>query len=146
MDIEIKLATLEDIDSIYTIQVANIHPPLSKETIKEDFKKNNYIYVIAKNKDEVVGYITLSYVLEIADIISVAVKDGYKGKNIFSKMLNFIENILKENNVEEILLEVRESNSSAIKAYTKNNFKEISTRKNYYKDPVENAIIMKKII
>lgn len=146
MNIEVKLATLEDIDSIYDIQVDNIHSPLSKETITEDFKKNNYIYVIAKNNKEVVGYITLSYILETADIISVAVKDGYKGKNIFSKMLNFIENILKEKNVEEIFLEVRETNSSAIKAYTKNNFKQISTRKNYYENPVENAIIMKKIL
>lgn len=146
MNIEVKLATLEDIDSIYDIQVDNIHSPLYKETITEDFKKNNYIYVIAKNNKEVVGYITLSYILETADIISVAVKDGYKGKNIFSKMLNFIENILKEKNVEEIFLEVRETNSSAIKAYTKNNFKQISTRKNYYENPVENAIIMKKIL
>lgn len=146
MNIEIKLATLEDIDSIYEIEVANIRCPLSKMLITDDFKRNNYIYVVAKDNEEVVGYITLSYILETADIISVAVKDGYKGKNIFSQMLSFMENILKEKNVEEIFLDVRESNSSAIKAYTKNNFKQISTRKNYYENPVENAIIMKKIL
>ena len=44
---------------------------------------------------------------------------------------------------KDIFLEVRESNKVAINFYKKNNFKEISIRKNYYSEPTENAIIMK---
>ncbi len=144
MDIEYNLASLKDLDSIYKLEVENIASPLSKETITEDFKRDNYIYIVAREKENVIAYLIISYVFETADIISVAVKNGYKGKNIFSKLLEYAKTLLKEKKVEELLLDVRKSNLSAIKAYTKNNFIEISTRKNYYKDPVENAIIMKK--
>ena len=48
--------------------------------------------------------------------------------------------------VEQILLEVRESNEAAIKLYVKLGFNEISLRRNYYRDPQEHAVIMQKIL
>ena len=141
---KITLATKEDITKIYTLQKQSIHMCIAKEILEEDFAKENYIYIVAKENENVIGYLLLSFVLEDADIISTAVQEEYRGNNIFANMLSFGENILKEKNVLNIFLEVRESNSSAISAYTKNNFIEISNRKNYYKNPIEGAIIMKK--
>ena len=55
-----------------------------------------------------------------------------------------MEYLIINYNEYTILLEVRESNNIAINLYKKFNFREICIRENYYKFPVENAIIMKK--
>ena len=143
---KITLATKEDITKIYTLQKQSIHMCIAEEILEEDFAKENYIYIVAKENENVIGYLLLSFVLEDADIISTAVAKEYRGQNIFAELLSFGERKLKEINVEKIFLEVRESNSSAISAYTKNNFIKIAVRRNYYKNPVENAVIMEKNI
>ena len=45
---------------------------------------------------------------------------------------------------KDIFLEVRESNKAALLFYQKEKFIEIARRKNYYHEPVENAIVMKR--
>ena len=45
---------------------------------------------------------------------------------------------------EEIFLEVRESYTPAIKLYEKCGFERLSVRKNFYSNPTENAIVMRK--
>ena len=44
--------------------------------------------------------------------------------------------------IENILLEVRESNTAARSLYDSLGFRPVGVRKNYYKNPVENAILM----
>lgn len=144
MAILYAVASKENLEEIFTLQNNYIKDPVSFTTMQEDFSNTSYIYIVAKINEKVIGYLEFSYILEDADIISTAIQEEYRGNNIFANMLSFGENILKEKNVLNIFLEVRESNSSAIKAYTKNNFIEISNRKNYYKNPIEGAIIMKK--
>ena len=48
-----------------------------------------------------------------------------------------------ENNLETIFLEVRETNRAAYQLYSKIGFQEIGRRKNYYSEPVEDALMMK---
>ncbi len=144
MDILYSLASKEDLEEIFSMQNNYIKNPVSFATMQEDFNNKSYIYIVAKKNKKIIGYLEFSYVLEDADIISTAIQEEYRGNNIFANMLSFGENILKEKNVLNIFLEVRKSNFSAIKAYTKNNFVEISNRKNYYQNPVEDAIIMNK--
>ena len=48
----------------------------------------------------------------------------------------------KGNGLETLFLEVRSKNTPAIKLYNSLSFKKISERKNYYKDPVDDALIM----
>ena len=70
----------------------------------------------------------------------------YENNGIATLLLNTVFNFAKENNITRIFLEVRPSNIHAIKLYEKNDFKTISTRKNYYKDNNEDAIIYLKEI
>ena len=117
--------------------------------IKEDFNKKydieNFInldyasiYVYEEN-NKVVGFIQLESHFEILDLINIAVDEEYKGKNIGSKL---IEHAIQNTTAEKIMLEVRESNKSAIRLYEKNQFQEINRRKKYYGN--EDAIIMER--
>ena len=96
---------------------------------------NSFIYTyIIDNK--VCGYLMVLDSIDVYEILAIATIEEYRNKGIAQKLLDKIK-------TKNIFLEVRESNQIAINFYKKNNFKEISIRKNYYSEPTENAIIMK---
>lgn len=57
-------------------------------------------------------------------------------------MMRYIFEKSEKSGIKKIMLEVRESNLPAIKLYEKYNMKKDGVRKNYYREPLENAILM----
>ncbi len=78
------------------------------------------------------------------EIYSIAIKKQYQNNGIGQILLNNIVLQAQKTDTESIWLEVRKSNRQAIGFYKKNNFREISERKNFYSNPSENAIVMRK--
>ena len=109
--------------------------------VKEENLLNNiekYIgYFIS---DKLVSFICYSVYFERAEINYIYVKDDYRRFGIASKLMKYM--IQKCSNLENITLEVRESNYSAINLYKKFGFSECTIRKNYYGS--EDAILMIK--
>ena len=134
----------EDIDeALLAEQSHNIHI-LSTNILKEDIKNKNYYYLVAKNNQKkIVGYIGISYVLDEADIISIVVHKDYTKNGIATLLLQEIFKFAKDNNIQKLMLEVRNSNIPAQKLYEKHGFKQITIRKNYY-DNSEDALIYEK--
>ena len=136
----IRKLAINDVD--YIEQIFNLEKEIFKNSaftkgstenlIKED---NSFIYTyIIDNK--VCGYLMVLDSIDVYEILSIATIKEYRSKGIAQELLDKIK-------TKDIFLEVRESNKVAINFYKKNNFKEISIRKNYYSEPNENAIIMK---
>ena len=136
----IKKLTNNDID--YIEQIFNLEKEIFKNSafsksylntlIKGD---NSFIYVYLID-DKVCGYLMILDSIDVYEILAIATIEKYRNKGIAQGLLDKIR-------IKNIFLEVRESNKVAINFYKKNNFKEISIRKNYYSEPTENAIIMK---
>ena len=116
-----------------------------KNILEKDLKETNNHYLIAKQNNEILGYIGISYIIDTADIISIVVSKKHTKKGIASLLLNNIFEFCKSNNISKIMLEVRETNIPAQNLYLKHGFEKISERKNYY-DGKENAYIMEKKI
>ena len=136
----IKKLMIDDTD--YIEQIFNLEKEIFKNSafnrtyldslIKAD---NSFIYTyIIDNK--VCGYLMVLDSIDVYEILAIATIKEYRSKGIAQELLDKIK-------IKDIFLEVRESNQIAINFYKKNNFKEISIRKNYYSEPNENAIIMK---
>ena len=136
----IKKLTSNNID--YIEQIFNLEKEICKSSafsksylntlIKGD---NSFIYVYLID-DKVCGYLMILDSIDVYEILAIATVEKYRNKGIAQELLDKIK-------TKDIFLEVRESNKVAINFYKKNNFKEISIRKNYYSEPTENAIIMK---
>ena len=136
----IKKLTSNNID--YIEQIFNLEKEIFKSSafsksylntlIKGD---NSFIYVYLID-DKVCGYLMILDSIDVYEILAIATVEKYRNKGIAQELLDKIK-------TKDIFLEVRESNKVAINFYKKNNFKEISIRKNYYSEPTENAIIMK---
>ena len=103
----------------------------------------NFIKVLTVN-EQIVAYITFSIVREESELLSIAVLEEYRNRRLASRLLEEMFRVCEENKVEEIFLEVRESNLSAYRLYREHGFVHIGMRKDYYTDPVENAVLMNK--
>ena len=136
----IKKLMIDDTD--YIEQIFNLEKEIFKNSafnrtyldslIKAD---NSFIYVYTIS-EKVCGYLMVLDSIDFYEILAIATLKEYRNKGIAQELLDKIK-------IKDIFLEVRESNQTAINFYKKNNFKEISIRKNYYSEPTENAIIMK---
>ncbi|WP_427169987.1 ribosomal protein S18-alanine N-acetyltransferase [Fusobacterium nucleatum] len=136
----IRKLAINDVD--YIEQIFNlekeifINSAFNKTYLETLIKADNsfiYVYLI---ENKVCGYLMVLDSIDVYEILAIATVKEYRNKGIAQELLDKIK-------TKDIFLEVRESNQIAINFYKKNNFKEISIRKNYYSEPNENAIIMK---
>lgn len=124
---------------ILSIENSLKHKILTKQSILKDFETNAAQYIVYSIQNEPVGYLTYSNCIDHIDIISIAVKPEFRKKGIAQALFNYLEQINAQNLT--LFLEVRSTNAPAINLYTKLGFKQISTRENYYQNPVEDALI-----
>lgn len=81
---------------------------------------------------------------QTAEIYNYAIHPDHQGKGVGQHLFDYILERLKKHKTEEIWLEVRVSNIRAIGFYRKNGFLKTGTRKNYYTNPTEDALILRR--
>lgn len=143
MELKISKMTLEDLDNIRDILITDFNDFWNYDILKQELECDNSYFVIAKNKNEVVGFAGLKNIIDQADIMNIVVKKSFRGNGIGSKLLENLIFYAKNNNLKMITLEVNEHNLSAIRLYNKFEFNHIGIRKKYYNGESD-AIIMSK--
>lgn len=142
-EIIVKKAEFSDVPQIAEIERASIPQPWSETAFTAALKDEKAVTLVALCGDILCGFITGVYLLDTADIYSVAVSSEYRKKGVGKRLLEEFFSALP-NEVHNVCLEVRESNIPAIKLYEKLGFERVGLRKNFYQDPRENAILMTK--
>lgn len=112
-----------------------------------DLKSEHTCYFGAFDENNnLIGYAGMWISVDDGQITNVAVHPDFRRKGIaYSLVINLVQ-VCKHKNLESITLEVRESNDNAISLYEKLGFERVGLRKNYYKNPSENAILMTKTL
>lgn len=102
--------------------------------LEETFKNNRFrsIYTLSTNQ-EIVGILILDIIYERMELIEIEVLENKRNLGYGKKLLEFMIEKAQEENVGNITLEVKITNSIAIHLYEKYGFKEVAIRKNYYK-------------
>ncbi|WP_243836995.1 ribosomal protein S18-alanine N-acetyltransferase [Psychromonas algicola] len=132
-----------DIPAVLTIECAAHSHPWSEKLFLSNFGKRyiNHILII---EDEIIGYFIASYVAGEVTLLNIAIAPKYQGKGLGQKLLTYLIQFSHKLEQQEIWLEVRASNQSAIAIYQKLDFVEVDIRPAYY--PAENgredAIVM----
>lgn len=104
----------------------------------------NAIAFVCLIEDTVCGYCGALCVLDEGDITSIAVLPEYRRIGIATALLEHLILTANTKGIKTLTLEVRENNSKAIELYEKFNFLPVGRVKSYYKNPTEDAIIMKR--
>lgn len=143
MDFKCAFAENSHIDYIFEIEKICFPTECwSFEAIKKDILNTNTIYVVAVADSKIVGYANASAVCGECELNRIAVLPEFRNLKIGEALLKEVAAACKaaENNI--MFLEVRESNCRAIGLYKKFGFEKCGLRKNYYKNPTENAVLM----
>lgn len=144
-EIEIRVANLEDIFSIYEISTLCFPISWSITSIKGELTSNTHArYVVAVENDIVVGFAGLWIIVDEGHVTNIAVHPDFRRKGIGTLLMDKLMFISKNENLIGLTLEVRKSNLSAQNLYKQFGFIEEGVRKNYYSDNGEDAIIMWK--
>ena len=97
-----------------------------------------------KDGDKVVGYVGSQTVIDESDMMNIAVHPECRRCGIAEKLIDALVNALGEKGSRGLSLEVRASNAPAIALYQKMGFSQVGRRPNYYRNPREDALILRK--
>ncbi|HEM3473157.1 ribosomal protein S18-alanine N-acetyltransferase [Streptococcus suis] len=113
--------------------------PWTLEQIASSMASQDEDYYLAYEGQELVGFLAVQTVLDEMEILQIAVKTDFQRLGIASQLMAAVMDW-----DGDIFLEVRESNSAAQALYTRQHFTKIGKRKDYYRNPVEDAVLMKR--
>ena len=133
-----------DLESVAAIERLVQTHPWNKQQFQDSLA--SYQCTVYEQANQVVGFCILQPVLDEANLLLMAIHPSQQGKGLGYKLLDQSIQQLKNNPIQ-IFLEVRESNTAAIRLYEKTGFHQIDVRKNYYPNPDgsrEHAVIMVK--
>ena len=138
--------TGSDLKQVAAIERETFSEPWSEESFLSSLLSPDTLYVVAARGDEeeVVGYAGLLCSFENADITNVAVRMSDRRNGIGRRMMEELIRAGQERGVRNFALEVRKSNTAAVELYRQMGFEIEGVRKNYYKAPKEDALIMWK--
>ena len=140
---------IETMNSSHVDQIAQLEKlcfsdPWSVNSIASELDNKLSFWLVATEEDRVTGYIGSQTVMDETDMMNVAVHPDYRRKGIAEALVNGLVEALKRKESRCLTLEVRASNVPAIALYEKLGFSEIGRRKNYYRNPREDALILRK--
>ncbi len=154
-NITLSVMTISDLENIKDILISDFDDYWNYNTLKEELKCENSIYIVAKkcvnnnsadqlSKDIIVGFAGIKIILDDAELMNIVVNKTFRHSGIGTLLLNKLLEICEEKNLDSIFLEVNEKNLYAQKLYKNFGFETISIRKNYYN--LDSGIVMKKVL
>ena len=136
----------EDVLMVAEIEKECFSNPWSEKAIKTAINDDLSHFIVAKIGNEVVGYGGMYSVMGEGYIYNIAVKRKYRKFGIGTNIVNELVNYSKIKSLNFLSLEVRKSNTPAINLYSNCGFEKVGNRKNFYTNPLEDAIIMTKFL
>lgn len=118
--------------------------PWSENSVASELKNKLALWLVAEEEGQVAGYIGSQTCGDESDVMNVAVHPDFRRRGIAEALVKSLTEELKKIESRCLALEVRVSNVPAIALYEKLGFEEIGRRKNYYRNPREDALIMRK--
>jgi ribosomal-protein-alanine N-acetyltransferase len=143
LPIRIRKANTNDINAIAIIEQQQFPHPWKKNYLSDELSHDISYFYAAEDllTLQVVGYIIFWIVEDLLELHKIVTAENYKRKGIGKKLFLFMLEIAKQKKVKEIFLEVRKSNTEAIKFYESFHFKLAGIREAYYQEPLEDALI-----
>ena len=139
---EIRRAIPDDAPDIALIEREVFSDPWSEKDIFSYICSEGGMCYTATVGGHVAAYIIGRVIAPEGEIYRIATRESFRRRGIAYRLLDYAAKTERGRGLECLFLEVRESNVPARNLYRSYGFKEIGTRKNYYSDPTENAVVM----
>lgn len=134
----------EDLQEVYAIERACSAAPWSTRSFEYEIGNKDSVLKVSVIGKKIVGFVCLRIMLDTTHVLNIAVLPGFRHRGRGSALLREAVSALKHirPDLESCTLEVRESNTAAMRLYEKSGFVRTGKRVQYYTDPCEDAVIM----
>ena len=140
---------IEKMNATHVPQIAELEKlcfsdPWSEKSIETELSCRLSVWLVALEGEQVVGYVGSQTVIDESDMMNIAVHPDFRRRGIAEALVAELEAALRQRGSRALTLEVRDSNAPAIALYEKLGFARVGLRKNYYRNPKEDALILRK--
>ena len=132
----------EDADAVSEIEIKSFALPWKRDTFFEVVQRKNTVYIVGELDKKIIAYAGAWLAFNEAEVMSVAVLPEMRGCGVGTKLFGELLKHCKERGANAVTLEVRPSNTAAIKLYESFGLKSVGRRPKYYIDNGEDALIM----
>ncbi len=141
--------TIEQMSQLHIAQIAALEKlcfsdPWPEAAIVPELTNPLSLWLVAMVGQRLVGYVGSQTVEEESDMMNIAVHPDFRRRGIAERLVLELVTALNDRGSRSLALEVRASNGPAISLYEKLGFSQAGLRKNYYRNPKEDALILKK--
>ena len=141
---EYMLMDASHVGAIAELEKICFSDPWSVNSITSELNNPLSLWFVAVEGERLAGYVGSQSVMGWADMMNIAVAPEFRRQGVAEGLVDQLVDGLKGNNVSCLTLEVRVSNEPAISLYNKLGFEQVGRRPNYYKNPKEDALILRK--
>ena len=134
-----------DLAAVSRVAEQSMLNPWNRDQFATEMNISSGLRLVADN-GTVCGYFIGRALAGEAEILQLAVLPSCQRQGIGSRLLAEGLNGFAQQRVQTCFLEVRRQNTSALLLYRQAGFRRIGIRENYYRHPVDDAVIMQKII
>ena len=136
--------TAEHVSFVADLEKICFSDPWSEKSVASELSNPLSLWIVALQDDQVAGYVGSQTCGEESDMMNIAVHPDHRRQGIAEGLVDRLIEKLKARGSQSLTLEVRASNTPAITLYEKLGFSRVGLRKNYYRNPREDALILKK--
>ncbi len=143
MRVQIRPWTAEDIPVLTKMERECFVDPWTEEMLKDCLRYPYYHCFLAEEGGQVCGYCCLIHLFEDGEIANIAVESSFRGRGIAKLLMESMHERAKTLGGVRTLLEVRKSNTPAVRLYESFGYKQYGVRARYYEDG-EDALLMER--
>ncbi len=135
--------TVDDLPAVHEIERQSFSTPWPEHAYKQELEQNKLAhYLVARFGDRIVGFGGTWLLLDEAHVTTFATRAEWRRQGVGERLLIAMLDLALARGANEATLEVRPSNTPAIRLYEKFGFKVVGVRPRYYTDNNEDALIM----
>lgn len=140
----VRISSLEErhLKDVVAIENESQSCPWSEQSFRNELVQDHGIFIVAELGTEIIGFAGQWIIIDEAHIITVAIKDSHRRKGHAETLIRELLLRAQDRGATCATLEVRAGNQPAIGLYEKMGFRTTGSRKNYYPDNKEDALIM----
>ena len=132
----------EDAEGVAAVERESFPTPWSREDFWREASNDFACYIVALDDAEIIGFGGCWLSFEEAQVTNIALTSAQRGRGLGKVLMAKLMRAAAERGAERMTLEVRPSNTSALRLYEGLGFAAIGVRKKYYQDNDEDAILM----
>lgn len=140
-----------DVDAIVAIEQLSFSDPWSESSFRDLLNHPRIYFACARERsreegsgEKVVGYVVAWFAAGEGEVANLAVGPASRGRGIGAVLLEAALAEGRRLGAMEMFLEVRSSNVRARQLYESRGFVEVGRRRNYYRRPTEDAVILRR--